>query len=38
LIRFYDYELEEEEDGLKDVAEYIGKHKKIGNISIRLKV
>lgn len=36
LIRFYDHEQQEYEDGLKDVNDYLTKHKKIGNVVIKL--
>jgi hypothetical protein len=36
LIRFYDYEFEEYEEGLRDVHEYLNKHKKVGAVLIKL--
>lgn len=38
LIRFYDHEQQEYEDGLKDVNDYLTKHKKIGSVVIKLSV
>lgn len=38
LIRFYDHEQQDYEDGLKDVNQYLTKHKKIGNVMVKLNV
>lgn len=38
LIRFYDHENEEYELGLKDVQDYLSKHKKVGVVAIKLGI
>lgn len=38
LIRFYDHEQQEYEEGLKDVNEYLNKHKRAGTTVIKLSI
>lgn len=38
LIRFYDHEQQEYEEGLKDVNEYLSKHKRAGSTVIKLSI
>ena len=38
LIRFYDHQQQQYEEGLRDVNDYLSKHKKIGSVIVKLNV